>query len=225
MDDLVAYKGFFCASYHMDEPYKDEDLDKMIPEVVSRKDAQNIILSNPFICANRLCFNVKRNGQRVVFDSSGALYPVRYDRFRGTSNFIHPTEGIIECTLYDIYGSDSIYPVSSWDMYQKLYGYLKSKLFFLTRDQIIILVAFVMYQWVAPYSPLKFNLQIASYHNQWLAHIFSVLLELTPRGMKNNGEKEISSILYTDTADAAHMALAPHIFLTILHDADNPTRM
>ena len=82
MDDLIAYKGFFCSSYQMDEPYTNEDLSKMTPEVVSRQDAHNIMLSNPFICASRLCFNVKRNGLRVVYDYSGALYPVRFDKWR-----------------------------------------------------------------------------------------------------------------------------------------------
>lgn len=212
-DDILAYRGFFISSYGMEEPYVEWDLSKLVPEAISNSDYSIMAFSNPFMLVNKICFIIKRSGIISILDSTGELYVVRYNKFKGVWSFIHPTQWIVECAMTAIHGSQSLCPISTYDTYHKLYTYLKSKLFFLTRDQLMIITAFIMYQWIAPHCDLRFHLQIFSYQDQWLTHIYNVLLDLTPRGLKNMWDKEVSSILHESVAQEDAMVGAPQIFI------------
>lgn len=211
--DIIAYRWFFISSYGMDESYVEWDISKLTPEAISNSDSSIMIFSNPFMLVNKLCFIIKRSGFLSILDSSGELYPIRYNKFKGTATFVHPTQWVVECMMTAIYGSQSLFPISTYDTYHKLYTYLKSKLFFLTRDQLMIFTSFIMYQWIAPHCELRFHLQVFSYQDQWITHIYNVLLELTPRWLKNVWDKEISSILHESIAHEDAMVGAPHIFI------------
>lgn len=217
-NDMQAYKGFFLASYNMEESYNKEDLSDMMTNTITQRDSQWYQFTNPLLVGNRLSFAVSRNGRRCVFDSSGQFYRIRFDRFRTISNFVHPAEGLVEITLYDIKWSWVLQKVSLNDMYKKLYTYLKSKLFFCTSAQLMTFTSFVMYQWVAPHCTIKHNLQVYSFQNQWLTQIYNVLINLVPRNFPNPWDKNISSILWINDAKPAQMWLAPHIFLTLIND-------
>lgn len=211
--DVMAYRGFFLSSFNMEEPYLEWDLSKLVPDAVSFLDSSSVLFTNPFIVANKLSFVIKRTGSLCILDTTWELYPVKYNRFRHIGNFIHPTLGVVECSTHAMYGSQSLFPVTTYDMYHKLYTYIKSKLFFATRDQLMIFTAFIMYQWISPHCELKFHLQIFSYQDQWITHIYNTLLELTPRGMNNSGTKEASSILFESIAAEHAMVGAPQIFI------------
>ena len=211
-DDILAYRGYFISSYGMEEPYVEWDLSTLVPEALSNSDS-NLIFSNPFMLVNRLCFVIKRSGMLSVLDSSGELYPVRFNKYKGIGNFIHPIHWSVDCAITAISGNQSFSPIGTYETYHKLYTYLKSKLFFLTRDQLMIFTAFIMYQWIAPHCTLKFHLQVFSYQDQWITHIYNTLLELTPRWMRNMWDKEVSSIVHESVAHEDAMVGAPHIFI------------
>lgn len=212
-EDIMAYRGYFIASYEMEDRYTEGDIWHLVPTAISRVDTGTVIFSNPFLLENQLYFVIRRNGRMAVLDSSGALYPIRFNKYKGANNFVHPTLWVVECTMYSMHGSETITPVGTYEMYHKLYTYLKAKLFFLTKDQLMIFTAFIMYQWIAPYCDLKFHLQVFSYQDQWITHIHNVIMELTPRGLRNPGDKEVSSIIFESVAKEDMVVWAPHIFI------------
>lgn len=212
-EDVLAYRGLFISSFQMEDIYKEWDLSLLVPEAISMLNGWAMVFSNPFMLQNKLCFVIRRSGYLAVIDSTGGLYPVRYNKLRSLWVFIHPTLGEVECTLQAIHGSQSLVPVSTYEMYHKLFAYLKSKLFFFTRDQLMILTAFIMYQWIAPHCELKFHLQMFSYQDQWITHVYNVVLELTPKGNRNLGTREISSIIFESVAEEQFMSVSPHLFI------------
>lgn len=215
-EDRVHFKGYMAMDYRFEEKYNGEDLGEITPSFISTHDNNFYTFTTPFMCGGKLCFHTSRNWKKVILDRDQRMYEIRYNRFEKWNYFIHPTEGMYPCNSQLVNGSGVITKVSARQMYDRLYAYITSKLVFLTKGQAATITAFLMYQWVSPHFPVPYNLQIHSTQYQWLVQIFDIIHPLTPRGMINKGDHNVSSCLFTDAPEIGkqNLAIMPHIYLT-----------